>query len=87
MNDNLLDAPPGEFVLFRNEDGQTHVECLFESYTLWLSQSSIAELYGKDVRTINEHLVNIFSEINLLKNSLNTGNGISNMFTGFVLKI
>ncbi|SPZ01139.1 Virulence protein [Proteus mirabilis] len=62
MSDNLPEAPQGEFILFRSEDGQTRVECRFESDTLWLSQSSIAELYGKDVRTINEHLVNIFSE-------------------------
>lgn len=62
MSENLPEAPQGEFVLFRSEDGQTHVECRFESDTLQLFQSSIAELYGKDVRTINEHLVNIFSE-------------------------
>ena len=69
MSENLPEAPQGEFVLFRSEDGQTHVECRFESDTLWLSQSSIAELYGKDVRTINEHLVNIFSEGELAQNA------------------
>ena len=69
MSDNLPEAPQGEFVLFRSEDGQTHVECRFESDTLWLSQASIAELYGKDVRTINEHLVNIFSEGELAQNA------------------
>ncbi|HGN0026977.1 TPA: virulence RhuM family protein [Proteus mirabilis] len=69
MSNNLPEAPQGEFILFRSEDGQTHVECRFESDTLWLSQSSIAELYGKDVRTINEHLVNIFSEGELAQNA------------------
>ncbi len=69
MSDNLPEAPQGEFVLFRSEDGQTRVECRFESDTLWLSQSSIAELYRKDVRTINEHLVNIFSEGELVQNA------------------
>ncbi len=69
MSDNLPEAPQGEFVLFRSEDGQTRVECRFESDTLWLSQASIAELYGKDVRTINEHLVNIFSEGELAQNA------------------
>ncbi|OAH94226.1 hypothetical protein AZH52_15785 [Proteus mirabilis] len=69
MSDNLPEAPQGEFILFRSEDGQTRVECRFESDTLWLSQSSIAELYGKDVRTINEHLVNIFSEGELAQNA------------------
>lgn len=41
MSDNLPEAPQGEFVLFRSEDGQTRVECRFESDTLWLSQASI----------------------------------------------
>lgn len=44
MSDNLPVAPPDEFVLFRSEDGQTHVEYRVESDTLWLSQTSIAEL-------------------------------------------
>ena len=39
MSDNLPEAPQGEFILFRSEDGQTHVECRFESDTLWLSQA------------------------------------------------
>ena len=69
MSDNLPEAPQGEFILFRSEDGQTRVECRFESDTLWLSQASIAELYGKDVRTVNEHLVNIFSEGELAQNA------------------
>ena len=37
MSDNLPKAPQGEFVLFHSEDGQTRVECRFESDTLWLS--------------------------------------------------
>ncbi len=69
MSDNLPEAPQGEFVLFRSEDGQTHVECRFESDTLWLSQASIAELYGKDPRTVNELLINIFTEGELAQNS------------------
>ena len=38
------------------------MQCRFENETLWLSQALIAELFEKDVRTINEHLVNIFGE-------------------------
>ncbi len=62
MSDNLSEAPPGEFVLFRSEGGQTRVECRFEFDTLWLSQASIAEQYGKDIHTINGYLIKIFSE-------------------------
>ena len=58
------DAPKGtsEFILYQTEDGQTRIECRFEAGTLWLTQVQIADLFQKDVRTINEHLVNIFDE-------------------------
>ncbi len=45
MGENLPEAPQGEFVLFRSEDGQTRIEYRFESDTLWLSQADIANLY------------------------------------------
>ena len=57
--------PQSEIVLYQTEDGQTRVQCRFENETLWLTQALIAELFQKDVRTINEHLVNIFDEAEL----------------------
>lgn len=65
----LPQAPAGEFVLFQSEDGRTRVECRFELDTLWLSQGAMAELYGKDVRTINEHLGNIYADGELTQNT------------------
>lgn len=67
MTDNTSQAPQGEFVLFTSADGQTRVECRFESETLWLSQAVMADLYDKDVRTINEHLINIYNEGELVQ--------------------
>lgn len=55
-------APEGEFVLFQTHDGRLRIECRFESETLWLSQALISEIYQKDVRTINEHLMNIYND-------------------------
>ncbi|MGO9110385.1 MAG: hypothetical protein ACLP9L_14275 [Thermoguttaceae bacterium] len=52
----------GEIVLYQTEDGRTRVECRFAAETLWLSQALIAELFRQDVRTINEHLQNIYEE-------------------------
>ncbi len=54
--------PAGEFLLYQSEDGRTRVECRFVEDTLWLTQAVMAELYQKDVRTINEHLKNAFEE-------------------------
>ena len=51
-----------EIIFYQTEDGRTRIQCRFENETLWLSQALIAELFQKDVRTINEHLVNIFDE-------------------------
>jgi hypothetical protein len=33
-----------------------------EDENVWLTQKQIAQLFDVDVRTVNEHLVNIFSE-------------------------
>ena len=57
-----LSLPQSEIILYQTEDGRTRIQCRFENETLWLSQALIAELFQKDVRTINEHLVNIFEE-------------------------
>ena len=54
--------PAGEIVLYQTEDGRTRVDCRFVDETLWLSQALIAELFQKDVRTVNEHLQNLYEE-------------------------
>lgn len=60
MSDEPL--PNSEIILYQTEDGSTRVQCRFENETVWLTQALLAELFEKDVRTINEHLVNIFDE-------------------------
>ena len=60
MSDESL--PRSEIILYQTEDGRTRVQCRFDDETLWLTQALIAELFEKDVRTINEHLMNIFEE-------------------------
>jgi len=64
-----LSAAQGQFIIFQNSEGQSKVECRFEMGNLWLTQSLIAELYQKNVRTINEHLVNIYNEGELEQNA------------------
>ena len=59
-------APRGEFLLYTTEDGRIRVECRFEDETLWLSQALMAELFDRDVRTINEHLQNLYEEEELM---------------------
>ncbi len=49
-----------EIILYTSPDGATKVEVHFENETFWLTQRRIAKLFGVDVRTISEHLTNIF---------------------------
>src|SRR5476651_2006576 len=60
MSDN--EPPQSSIILYQTEDGRTRIQCRFENETIWLTQALLAELFQKDVRTINEHLVNIFEE-------------------------
>ncbi|MFU9077159.1 virulence RhuM family protein [Proteus sp. LHD240705] len=69
MSENLPEAPQGEFILFRSEDGQTHVECRFESDTLWLSQAEIANLYQVTPQAITQHIKAVYEEGELVQNS------------------
>ena len=52
----------GEIILYQTEDGQTRIQCRFEDEAIWLTQKLMADLFQKDVRTINEHLQNIYEE-------------------------
>jgi hypothetical protein len=61
MNDNLP-GKSSEILIYQAEDGRTRVDVRLENETVWLSQKLMAELFQKDVRTINEHIKNIYSE-------------------------
>lgn len=69
MTDNIPQAPHGEFVLFTSTDGQTRVECRFESDTLWLSQAAMADLYQVSSQAITQHIKAVYSEGELEQNS------------------
>ena len=62
MTERDEQQPAGSLVLYQTEDGRTRVECRFEEETIWLSQAMIGELFQKDVRTINEHLLNLYED-------------------------
>jgi hypothetical protein len=47
-------------ILYQSPQGNVKVEVVFEEESFWLSQKRMAELFGVDNRTVNEHLKNIF---------------------------
>ena len=71
MSDKGEVAPitENQILLYQTEDGETRLEVLHQDETLWLSQRDMADLFQKDVRTINEHIQNIYSEKELEENA------------------
>ncbi|MDR3501239.1 MAG: virulence protein RhuM/Fic/DOC family protein [Legionella sp.] len=53
-------------IIYQTEDGGLKTDVTLHNDTVWLTQKQIGELFNKDVRTINEHIQNIFSEEELL---------------------
>lgn len=51
-----------DIIFYSTPQGEVRIEVFFEDETFWLSQKKIAELFDKDVRTVNEHLGRIFEE-------------------------
>lgn len=48
--------------LFTSADGQAQLEVALDQETVWLSQAQMAELFDKDVRTVSEHIGNLYAE-------------------------
>ena len=49
-------------VLYQTPDGATSLAVHLEKETVWLTQKQMAELFGKTVPTINEHIKNVFKD-------------------------
>ena len=64
MTDNLPEksVTSSQILLYKTEDGHSRIEVRLKNETVWLSQKLLAELFQKDVRTINEHIKNIYTE-------------------------
>ena len=59
-----------EIILYENSEGKVKVEVRFENETFWLSQKSMAGLFGCSTDNISLHLKRIFSEGELAANSV-----------------
>lgn len=57
-----MTEPAGELLLYTDDNGAVRLHVRLVDETVWLSQALMAQLFGKDVRTISEHLRNIFDE-------------------------
>lgn len=58
-----------EFLIFQIENKEEGIEVLYQDETLWLTQKTMSILFDVDIRTINEHLKNIYSQGEVDKNT------------------
>lgn len=58
-----------QIVIYQAIGNEQKINVRIEDENVWLTQKLIAELFDVDVRTVNEHLVNIYLERELDKNS------------------
>jgi hypothetical protein len=59
-----------EFLVFTAQSGQRGIEVRYEDETIWLTQKLVAALFDVDVRTVSEHLKNIFQSGELREDSV-----------------
>ncbi len=51
-----------QIVLYLSEDGMTQLDVKLEGETVWLNRQQMAELFGRDVKTIGKHINNALRE-------------------------
>lgn len=59
-NNKRIRNSTAQFLVFTSENDSSSIEARYEDDSVWLSQRVMAELFEVDVRTVNEHLQNIF---------------------------
>ena len=59
-----------EILIYQHQDGNIKIDVRLEDETVWLTQIQLAQLFGKDKRTISEHIGNVFKDGELDQNSV-----------------
>lgn len=57
-------------IIYQAEDGSARIDVRLEDETVWLSLDQMADLFQRDKSTISRHLKNIFSEGELMRDSV-----------------
>lgn len=66
----LIRNSTAEFLTFTAQAGEQSIEARYEDETVWLTQKLMAALFEVDVRTVSEHLQNIFKNAELESDSV-----------------
>jgi prophage maintenance system killer protein len=52
----------GEIIIYQAPDGTTDLDVRLENETVWINRQQMAELFGRDVKTIGKHINNALKE-------------------------
>ena len=72
-------------IIYQTEDGITKIETRLEDENVRLTIDQIAELFKKSRLKINEHILNIYKEGELLKDTFSRKIGIPDFSTKSIL--
>jgi len=67
---SIVRSSAAEYLTFVAGRGQSDINAVYADENIWLSQKMIALLYDVNVRTVNEHLKNVFADSELEENSV-----------------
>ena len=68
MNKKELKAE-SNIAIYTDKENNVKIDVLLEQDNVWLTQKKLAELFEKDLKTINTHILNIYKEQELEENS------------------
>ena len=63
MTEKRIVATNGSYiVLYTTADSNTQLEVKLEKDTVWITQSQMAELFGRDRTVVGRHISNVYKE-------------------------
>ena len=66
---SIVSVSEGKIALYSTPDSNVYVDVVFKDETFWMTQKSIAELFGVNIPAISKHLKNIFDDEELSPDS------------------
>ena len=51
-----------KIIIYQTEDGQTQIDVRLENDMIWLTRQQLADLFGRDYKTISKHINNALKE-------------------------
>ena len=67
--DLIIRSSAEEFITFKVQEKDKGIQVRYENETLWMTQKAMAELFNVEQPAIAKHLINIYNEKELEKDS------------------